>query len=130
MRLTLGPVFIGTPVPFRGEEASAIGKRPATGPVAVGPDGLAGDEQADKIHHGGIDMAVHHYPHDHYPAWSPSWAGIACSIHRGAFGENITTDGLTEEEVWIGDRFPPRQRAGRGEPGPPAVLEDRPQVRP
>ncbi|MBO9603202.1 MAG: MOSC domain-containing protein [Novosphingobium sp.] len=105
MKLTLGPVMVGTPVPFRGEEASAIAKRPVAGPVAVGPLGLAGDEQADKVHHGGVDMAVHHYPHDHYPAWRAELDDHPLLAAAGAFGENISTDGLTEEIVLIGDRF-------------------------
>jgi MOSC domain-containing protein YiiM len=105
MKLTLGPVMVGTPVPFRGEEASAIGKQPVNGPVAVGPMGLAGDEQADKIHHGGAEMAVHHYPHDHYPVWRTELDDHPLLGAAGAFGENISTDGLTEENIWIGDRF-------------------------
>lgn len=105
MKLTLGPIMVGTPVPFRGEEASAIRKQPVNGPVAVNPLGLAGDEQADKVHHGGVDMAVHHYPHDHYPAWREELDDHPLLAKAGAFGENISTDGLTEDEVLIGDRF-------------------------
>jgi len=97
--------MIGKAVPFRGEEASAIGKQPVSGPVAIGPFGLAGDEQADKVHHGGVGMAIHHYPHDHYPAWREELDDHALLAAPGAFGENITTDGLTEEGIWIGDRF-------------------------
>ena len=105
MKLTLGPVMLGTPVPFRGEEMSAIAKRPASGPVAVGPLGLAGDQQGDKIHHGGVEMAVHHYPHDHYAIWREELDNHELLAAPGAFGENISTDGLTEDSVWIGDRF-------------------------
>ena len=105
MRLTLGPVLVGTPVAFRGDETSAIRKAPTTGPVAVGPLGLAGDEQADKVHHGGVEMAVHHYPHDHYPLWREELEQHPLLKAAGAFGENISTDGLTEDNVWIGDRF-------------------------
>lgn len=105
MKLTLGPVMIGTPVPFRGNEASAIFKRPAPGPVSLGPLGLDGDEVADKVHHGGLDMAVHHYPHDHYAYWQEWLAGHDLLAAPGAFGENISTSGLTEDTICIGDRF-------------------------
>lgn len=105
MKLTLGPVMIGTPVPFRGDEASAIFKRPAPGPVLLGPLGLAGDEVADKLHHGGIDMAVHHYPHDHYAYWQEWLGGHDLLEAPGAFGENISTSGLTEDTICIGDRL-------------------------
>lgn len=105
MKLTLGPVMIGTPVPFRGDEASAIFKRPVAGPVALGPMGLAGDAVADTVHHGGIDMAVHHYPHEHYAYWQEWLGGHELLEAPGAFGENISTSGLTEAAICIGDRF-------------------------
>lgn len=105
MKLTLGPVMVGRPIPFRGEERSAIVKHPVAGPVAVRPLGLAGDEQGDKVHHGGVEMAIHHYPHDHYAVWRQELGPHELLAAPGGFGENLTTDGLTEDEVWIGDRF-------------------------
>jgi MOSC domain-containing protein YiiM len=105
MRFTIGPVLTGRPAPFRGEEQSAIFRSPSAGPVALGSLGLAGDEVADKIHHGGAEMAVHHYPHDHYGFWQEFLGGHELLGQPGALGENITTSGLTEEEVCIGDRF-------------------------
>jgi MOSC domain-containing protein YiiM len=105
MKLTVGPVFVGRPMPFRGEEQSAIWKYPVAGPVAIGPLGLDGDEQGDKLHHGGVEMAIHHYPHDHYPAWRAEIGPHELLAAPGGFGENLTTDGLTEDQVWIGDRF-------------------------
>ncbi len=71
----------------------------------AGPLGLVGDEQADLTVHGGTDKAIHHYPHDHYPAWAAELNGHPLLTARGAFGENITTDGLTEDQVCIGDRL-------------------------
>jgi len=105
MRAVLGPVMLGTARAFRGEDRSAIAKRPANGPVLAGPLGLEGDEQADLSVHGGVDKAIHHYPHDHYQAWTAELDGHALLSAPGAFGENVTTTGLTEEAVCIGDRF-------------------------
>jgi len=105
MRATIGPVMVGRARPFRGDEASAIGKHPAGGPVMAGPLGLAGDEQADLSVHGGTDKAIHHYPHDHYEAWAADLNGHPLLAAPGAFGENITTSALTEDMVCIGDRF-------------------------
>jgi len=105
MRAVIGPVMLGRAVPFRGDERSAIGKRPASGPVMAGPLGLAGDEQADLAVHGGADKAIHHYPHDHYPAWAFELDAHPLLAGPGAFGENLTTTGLTEDRVCIGDRF-------------------------
>lgn len=105
MKLVIGPVALGRPAPFRGDEQSAIHRHPANGPVAAGPLGLAGDEVADTVHHGGLDMAIHHYPHDHYPYWDDFLNGHDLLTGPAAFGENISTMGLVEEDVWIGDRF-------------------------
>ncbi len=105
MHAAIGPVMVGRAVPFRGEERSAIAKHPASGAVMAGPLGLAGDEQADLSVHGGVDKAIHHYPHDHYPAWAEELDDHPLLAASGAFGENISTNGLTEDQVCIGDRF-------------------------
>lgn len=103
--VVLGPVMTGRAVPFRGEERSAIDKAPAGAPVMAGPLGLAGDEQADLSVHGGVDKAIHHYPHDHYAAWAQELGEHPLLSAPGAFGENLTTTGLTEDRVCIGDRL-------------------------
>lgn len=105
MRLAIGPVAIGQPAPFRDGEDSAIFRQPATGPIEAGPLGLAGDRVADSVHHGGPDMAIHHYPRDHYAYWGDFLGGHDLLSGTAAFGENISTTGLLEEDVWIGDRF-------------------------
>ncbi|OBX20497.1 hypothetical protein A9995_01940 [Erythrobacter sp. QSSC1-22B] len=96
---------IGQPRPFNGAELSAIDKRAVDGPIAIRSFGLEGDMVADTKHHGGPDMAVHHYPHEHYVAWS-EWLGghdlLGCDA---PFGENISTTGMSEVDVHIGDRF-------------------------
>lgn len=97
-------LLTGKAVPFRGEARSAIVKSPHEGRLAVTTLGLAGDEQADRTVHGGPDKALHHYPHDHYAEWAVKRPSPKLSA-PGAFGENISTHGLTEETVCIGDRF-------------------------
>lgn len=88
---------------------SGIDKQLQDGPLRVTTLGLAGDEQGDPRHHGGPEKAVHHYPRDHYPAWAAELAGadgMTDVLSRpGAFGENLSTLGLTEADVCIGDRF-------------------------
>ena len=86
------------------DEPSAIAKTPMTGAVVIGPQGIAGDEQADPVHHGGPDKALHHYPADHYAYWRQALGGHE-ELAPGGFGENISTFGLTEDDVWLGDRF-------------------------
>ena len=99
-------VLLGQVRPFRGDdEPSAIGKLPVAHRVAVGAMGLAGDEQADRTVHGGIDKAIHHYPADHYDWWRGHLGDVPLLDASGAFGENISTTGLDETNVFLGDRF-------------------------
>ena len=92
---------------------SGIVKRPHDGPVLVRPLGVEGDEQADPSVHGGLTKAVYAYPAEHYAFWQTvrAQAGVAPwgeALPRGAMGENLTLEGLLENQVWIGDvlRFP------------------------
>lgn len=89
---------------------SAIRKRPREGTVAVGPLGLAGDEQADLTVHGGQAKAVYAYPQVHYAFWQTvrGQAKVEGALQPGDCGENLTLAGLQESQVWIGDvlRFP------------------------
>src|SRR5690242_7923595 len=64
---------------------------------------LDGDRQADLSVHGGPDKAVYVYPTEHYPYWSRELPGL--DLPWGMFGENLTTEGLREEAVLIGDRL-------------------------
>lgn len=103
--LTVEAVLTGRAEPLRGDEPSAIAKTEETGPVEIGVLGLIGDEQADLRVHGGPDKAVHHYPRDHYAFWE-SRSFMHPKLERpGAFGENISTSGLTERAACIGDRY-------------------------
>ena len=98
-------VLTGKARPFRGDEPSAIAKLPVAGAVAVGAMGLADDEQADRTVHGGVDKAIHHYPTDHYDWWRAELGDAPLLGAPGAFGENISTLGLDEQSVCLGDRF-------------------------
>ena len=106
MKADILAVLLGQVRPFRGDdEPSAIGKLPVADTVAIGPMGLAGDEQADRTVHGGIDKAIHHYPADHYDWWRGYLGDAPLLDAPGAFGENISTAGLDETNVFLGDRF-------------------------
>ena len=83
---------------------TAIFKQPVAGPVALVGCNLAGDAQADLRVHGGPDKAVYAYDTAHYAAWRallPDWTDWT----PGLFGENLTTDGLLEAAVRVGDVF-------------------------
>lgn len=105
MSWTVEALLAGTAQAFRGEDASAIAKQPVQGRVAITRTGLAGDQQADRVHHGGPDMALHIYPLDHHVFWTGEIGVHPLLAQPGAFGSNIAVRGLDELNVAIGDRF-------------------------
>jgi MOSC domain-containing protein YiiM len=88
-----------------GGVASGFVKRPVEGPVMAGRFGLVGDEQADRAVHGGPEKAVYCYPVEHYASWRRVMPEHAALLVPGGFGENLTTDGLDEDRIAIGDIF-------------------------
>ncbi|KVE29807.1 molybdenum cofactor sulfurase [Burkholderia singularis] len=102
----LHALLIGAARPLaRTPHASAIDKRPVRERIWLARDGFAGDEQADRKHHGGPDKAVHHYAFDHYPLWAARIGPRDVLARPGAFGENLSTLGITERDVCAGDVF-------------------------
>ncbi|MEO5913750.1 MAG: MOSC domain-containing protein [Luteolibacter sp.] len=80
---------------------TGIYKEPVTGPVRVNKLTLEDDVQIDRRYHGGEYQAVYAYPMEHYAHWEKA-LGVP-SFPPGMFGENLTTQGLLETEVFIGD---------------------------
>jgi MOSC domain-containing protein YiiM len=100
-------VLIGQPRPFGPNgEPSGIDKTPCVRPVSVTETGLDGDGQGDRKRHGGPEKALHHYPAEHYVAWRQEMPELISLVPEpGAFGENLSSTGLDEAGVCIGDVF-------------------------
>lgn len=99
-------VNVGEPreVLWKGTHVStSIFKYPVDGTVEVKTLNLRGDRQADLAVHGGRYKAVYGYPSEHYPYWRTQLP--QADFPWGAFGENITTEGLFEDKLNIGDRL-------------------------
>ena len=84
---------------------SGINKGPIEGAVMLSKTGFTGDEQADKKHHGGVEKAVHHYDFDHYAFWQNELGKKPVLDRPNAFGENLSTTGLSEKDIAVGDVF-------------------------
>jgi MOSC domain-containing protein YiiM len=98
-------VSVGLPreVMWRGRAVeTSIFKTPVAGPVGVKRLNLDGDKQSDLTVHGGAEKAVYVYPSEHYQFWREELPGV--ELPWGAFGENLTTEGL-DENIHIGDRL-------------------------
>jgi len=82
---------------------TSIFKNPVDGPVTLRGYNLEGDRQADPRVHGGPWKAVYLYPAEHHPFWCQALS--TDKLPPAAFGENLTTEGLTEDAVCIGDQY-------------------------
>ena len=98
-------VFTGKVREYDGSRPSAIAKIQVDGELTLTDLGLAGDEQAEKKIHGGPERALCHYPREHYQYWITEFPEQADLFVAPAFGENLSTEGLTEKNVFIGDIF-------------------------
>ncbi len=89
-------------VPDRGGDLdlTAIDKRPLDGDVAVGPLGVAGDQQVDTRHHGGPDQALYTYAREDAAWWA---AELSREVPPGLFGENLATEGVDVTGAVIGE---------------------------
>ena len=82
---------------------TSIWKEPVAGAVPVAAHNLFGDEQSDLTVHGGPNKAVYAYPTEHYEYWRRQLPNA--ELAWGAFGENLSIEGLLEPDVSVGDRF-------------------------
>ena len=94
-------------ISYRGKQVkTGIFKIPAMNAVHVTKLGLESDVQVDKAVHGGFDRAVYAYPIEHYAVWRTALGpGVLERFGYGAFGENLTIEGLLEHEVRVGDEL-------------------------
>lgn len=83
-------------------DRTAIDKRPVDGRVSIGALGLAGDSQYDAVDHGGIDQAVYAYADEDRLWWATE---LPRELERGAFGENLTTQGVDVTNAVVGERW-------------------------
>lgn len=104
--MKLVSVNVGLPqeVIWKGKTVTTgIFKEPVEERVKVRFLNLDGDRQADLSVHGGLDKAIYVYPVEHYEYWGGELPEM--ELPWGMFGENLTTVGLLEDSVNIGDRF-------------------------
>jgi MOSC domain-containing protein YiiM len=104
--MKLVAISVGRPreAQWRGRSVqTSIFKTPVSRRVHVTRFNIEGDQQSDLSVHGGPEKAVYVYPAEHYNFWRRELPDV--ELPWGAFGENFTTEGLLEDEVWIGDRY-------------------------
>lgn len=102
---TVLSVNVGRTAPLRTGDrlvSSAILKTPVTGPVAARGVNLEGDEQADRVNHGGPDQAVYAYASEDTAWWSEQ---LGRTLEPAAFGENLTLAGVDVSGARIGERW-------------------------
>lgn len=104
MTVVVSSVRAGKVAPLGPEGVpSGFVKHDLDGAVAVTPQGLEGDQQADLTVHGGPEKAVYGYAAAHYPLWRAEQPKHADRMIDGAMGENLTVAGLEESGICVGD---------------------------
>jgi len=109
MTVVIYSIQVGRPRTFAAENSnakswqSAILKSEVQGAIGVRKTNLEGDQQADLIHHGGPEKAVLAYSRHHYDLWQQEFPEKC--FEGGAFGENLTIEGLRETDVCVGDIY-------------------------
>jgi len=83
--------------------STGIFKEPVKGRIKVKTLNLEGDGQADLIGHGGIFRAIYVYSYDNYAYWEKELNRD--DFNYGEFGENFTVEGMSDDEIHVGDRF-------------------------
>ena len=99
-------VNVGMPrdVTWRGKTVhTGVWKHPVTGPRMVRRLNIDGDGQGDLAGHGGEQRAVFVYQIESYRYWQDQLG--RSDFEYGQFGENLTVQGLADDEVCIGDRY-------------------------
>lgn len=98
-------VNIGVPreIEWLGRRATtSIWKEPVAGRVGVAGVNLAGDDQADRQHHGGRDKAVYAYAREDYQWWESE---LGRPLPAATFGENLTLEGADVCGAVVGERW-------------------------
>jgi ferredoxin-NADP reductase len=99
-------VIVGLPrdVAWEGRTVhTGVWKQPVAGPQMVRRLNIDGDGQGDTAGHGGEQRAVLVYQLESYRHWEQHFGRR--DLPYGQFGENLTVDGLPDDEVCIGDRY-------------------------
>ena len=104
MRVVSRSVGLPREVDWHGRTVlTSIFKAPVDRRLRVTTLNVEGDQQSDLSVHGGADKAVYAYPSEHYEPWCRELS--QADLPWGIFGENLTTEGLLEADIRIGDRF-------------------------
>ncbi|RZP56829.1 MOSC domain-containing protein [Vibrio vulnificus] len=98
-------VLAGKTVAFAHGTKSAINKQVMSQRLHATELGFTNDEQGDPRFHGGIQKALHIYPSEHYPVWRQELGDKAILQSAGAFGENLSSSGVTEAFICLKDKI-------------------------
>ncbi|AZG34424.1 MULTISPECIES: MOSC domain-containing protein [Shewanella] len=95
-------LYLGDQVQMHNGVASCINQKHAVKLLTVQFDRVVGNREADPKHHGGLDRVLHHFPREHYGQYR-RWDLMPTFGDAPSMGENISTVGLNEAQVNIGD---------------------------
>lgn len=98
-------VLVGKTEPYAKGSKSAINKKATNQGQWASKLGFVHDGQGDKRIHGGVEKALHIYPSEHYQKWREDLGELNALQCFGAFGENISSSGITESTICLHDKI-------------------------
>lgn len=99
---SLSGLYLGDQVQMHSGVASCINQKHSAQRLCVKFNRVEGNSEADPVHHGGLDRVLHHFPREHYGQYR-RWDLMSSFKDAPSMGENISTVGLNESQVNIGD---------------------------
>ncbi|WP_127717987.1 MOSC domain-containing protein [Halobacteriovorax sp. HLS] len=103
MNFTINALYIGKPQQFKKPGLKSSINRQEVSEIKISNKLLIGDEVSNKKYHGGANRVLHFYPIEHYQYFQEIYSGTL--FIPGSIGENISTKGLNELNVNIGDIY-------------------------
>ncbi|WP_417763423.1 MOSC domain-containing protein [Shewanella sp.] len=104
MPIALSGLYVGNGRAFTAEVESGINSKVAVSSLQVGRHSVEHDGPVDLKNHGGDDRVLHHFPREHYRFFKQQGL-MSAERQAPELGENISTLGLLEQDVCIGDEI-------------------------
>lgn len=99
---SISGLYLGDQVQMHSGVASCINQKHTVNQLTVQFDRIVGNSEADPKHHGGLDRVLHHFPREHYGQYR-RWDLMSTFRDAPSMGENISTVGINESNIHIGD---------------------------
>ena len=98
-------LFLGHPKSYQWGDQEIVTSifRESTPSIEIIGHSISNNTQGNYKYHGGTYKELYSYGFEDYVFWRNKFANLNCDL--GPMGENVTTEGLNEDSIFIGDRY-------------------------